>query len=216
MIETYPPDPLPLGIYEGKGGVWGEGASPPLPNLFPLSFKGEGEQGGEVRKDRCTMGWIVWEIFTAKWLQRAERGHEYIDDGDRFISLWIAFNGWMKGKFGENKTDRTLLNKTKELTEFSDSFNHLKQVNSCFKSNLEKLANYSVADMRNLKDRNLTYDGTFESLIEVLYRVRCNLFHGRKEITENKKDIELMSLSLKILLPLFKTYLSRNSIKRRK
>ena len=157
----------------------------------------------------CTMVWIVWEIFTDKWLQRAERGQEYIDDGDRFISLWIAFNGWMKGKFGENKKDRMLLNETKKLTEFSDSFNHLKRDNSCFRRNLEKLANYSVADMRNLKDRNLTYDGTFESLIEVLYLVRCNLFHGRKEINENKKDIELVSLSLKILLPLFKTYLSR-------
>jgi len=160
------------------------------------------------------MVWIVWEIFTNKWLQRAERGHEYIDDGDRFISLWIAFNGWMKGQFGENKTDRTLLDKTKGLTEFSDSFNHLKQADPSFRRNLEKLANYSVADMRNLKGRNLTYDGTFKSLIEVLYLVRCNLFHGRKEINENKKDIELVSLSLKILLPLFKTYLSRNSINR--
>lgn len=161
------------------------------------------------------MGWIVWEIFTDRWLQRAERGQRYIDDGDRFISLWIAFNGWMKGKFGENKTDRTLLNKTKELTEFGDSFNRLKGVNPCFRRNLGKLAKYSVADMRNLEDRNLTYNGTFESLIEVLYRVRCNLFHGRKDIDENKKDIELVSLSLKILLPLFKTYLSGNSINRR-
>jgi len=24
-----------LGIYEGKGGLWGEGASPPLLNLTP-------------------------------------------------------------------------------------------------------------------------------------------------------------------------------------
>jgi len=154
------------------------------------------------------MGWIVWEIFTNEWLQRAEREQEYVDDGDRFISLWISFNGWMKGRFGENKKDKSLLNKTKELTEFSDSFSHLKQVDSHFRSNLEKLANYSVADMRNLEDTNPKYDGTFESLIDVLYRVRCNLFHGRKEIRENKKDFELVSLSLKILLPLFKTYLS--------
>jgi len=34
-METYPPDPLPLGIYEGKGELRGEGAAPPLLNLSP-------------------------------------------------------------------------------------------------------------------------------------------------------------------------------------
>ncbi len=47
------------------------------------------------------MVWINWGIFTDRWLQRAKRGRVFIDDGDRFISLWIAFNGWMRGKFGE-------------------------------------------------------------------------------------------------------------------
>ncbi len=55
------------------------------------------------------MAWIIWEIFTERWLHRAERQQEFLDDGDRFISLWIAFNGWMKGRFGENKSDRTLM-----------------------------------------------------------------------------------------------------------
>lgn len=157
------------------------------------------------------MGWIVWKIFTAEWLRRAEREKsECVDDADRFISLWIAFNGWMKGEFGENELDRTLLDKTEELTEFNDSFNHLKQDDSSFRKNLEKLTNYPVANMQKPKIGSLTYDGTFKSLIEVLYRVRCNLFHGRKDINENEKDKELVSLSLKILLPLFKTYLFRN------
>jgi hypothetical protein len=154
------------------------------------------------------MAWIIWELFTNRWLQRAERGQEYIDDGDRFISLWIAFNGWMKGKFGEKKRDRALLDHTKALPEFIDIFNDLKLFNPDFSSNLERLASFTVIDMRNPKTTDLRYDGTFESLIEVLYRVRCNLFHGRKNVSDNNKDFELVSLSLKILLPLFKTYLT--------
>lgn len=157
------------------------------------------------------MVWITWGIFTSKWLERAERGRVYIDDGDRFISLWIAFNGWMKWKFGEQKTDRKLIERTKRLTEFKDIYNELKKHDPDFSANLGGLGNYSVADMRNLGDRDtlLTHDGTFDSLIEILYRVRCNLFHGRKEINEDRKDFELVSLSLKILLPLFKAYLSK-------
>ena len=50
------------------------------------------------------MAWINYEIFADKWLERAERRKVFVDDGDRFISLWIAFNGWMKGKYGEDKT----------------------------------------------------------------------------------------------------------------
>jgi len=45
-LGTYPPDPLPL-VREGGVKVR-EGASPPLKNLFPLSFEGEGDKGGEV------------------------------------------------------------------------------------------------------------------------------------------------------------------------
>ena len=52
-----------------------------------------------------------WEIFAERWLQRAERGRVFVDDGDRFISLWIAFNGWMKRIFGEAVNDTTLLHR---------------------------------------------------------------------------------------------------------
>ena len=155
------------------------------------------------------MVWIDWEAFTETWLQRAKRGQVSVDDGDRFISLWIAFNGWMKATFGERKRDEELLDSTKNLTEFSDVFNTLKQDNHDFRTNLNKLDSFTVGDMRypNNNSKNKTYDGTFKSLIDVLYQVRCNLFHGRKGT--DGKDFELVRLSLKILQPLFESYLSK-------
>ncbi len=155
------------------------------------------------------MGFVVWQIFTEKWLQRAERTQRCLDDGDRFISLWIAFNGWMKGEFGESQSDRDLIAKVKNSLAFKDIFVKLKNDSMEFRQNLRELSNYSVLDMRHMDDENRykRYDGSFKSLLEVIYQVRCNLFHGRKDVDEDRKDFELVSLSYNILLPLFKEYL---------
>lgn len=158
------------------------------------------------------MVWINWENFTEKWLQRAERGHRIIDDGDRFISLWIAFNGWMRGKFGEDVGDRNLIESVKQMQDFVELFNSFKIRDAIFKGKLDELERLSVVDMRfrNGREEIVRYDGTFVSLIEVIYQVRCNLFHGRKNIDEDKKDFKLVRLSYQILLPLFKEYLYRS------
>jgi len=154
------------------------------------------------------MTWVNYEIFTDKWLKRAEREKASIDDVDRFISLWIAFNGWMKGKYGENTRECYMIKKVKELRDMESVFTDLKEHNSCFAKDLNKLEQYTVANMRHINDesKNKRYDGTFESLIETIYQIRCNLFHGRKD-AEDKKDTELARLSYRILIPLFKEYL---------
>lgn len=153
------------------------------------------------------MPWINYDIFTDKWLERAQRRSECVDDGDRFISLWVAFNSWMRGKFGEYERDSTLIDKLKKYAEIKTVFNDLRRKDQYFSNNLQELSKYSVADMRGRKP-DKKYDGTFGSLIEVIYQVRCNLFHGRKDIDEDRKDFELVTLSYRILLPLFKEYLT--------
>jgi len=156
------------------------------------------------------MVWIVWEIFTNRWLQRAERKQVFVDDGDRFISLWIAFNGWMRGRFGEAIGDRNQIEAVKEIQDFKEVFNNLKTTDDKFRECLEKLSALPIVNMqfRNNQEVIYVYDGTFKSLIELIYQVRCNLFHGRKDITDDEKDIEAVSLAYQILLPLFKAYLS--------
>ena len=156
------------------------------------------------------MVWINWEYFTERWLGRAERGQEYIDDGDRFVSLWIAFNGWMKGKFGEAERDVTLVNRVKKSDDIRQIFEALRSDNSDFAELLQQLSIHTVADMRDLDNRNKIkrYNGTFDSFMDVIYLVRCNLFHGRKNIEEDNKDFELVRLSYRILLPLFRACLN--------
>lgn len=156
------------------------------------------------------MVWLNWEIFTRKWLERAERGREYIDNGDRFISLWIAFNGWMRGKFGEDLRDKSQIESVKKMSDFNQVFESLKQENLDFRECLDELKKIPVVNMqfKNNREKVYRYDGTFESLIELIYQVRCNLFHGRKDIEDDRKDIEMVGLAYRILLPLFKRYLS--------
>ncbi|MFC1955186.1 hypothetical protein ACFLWZ_01390 [Chloroflexota bacterium] len=89
-----------------------------------------------------------WEIFTDRWLQRAERGQVFVDDGDRFMSLWIAFNGWMRGRFGEAIGDRNQIESVKEMQDFKDVFNNLKTKDVKFRECLEKLEILPIVNMQ--------------------------------------------------------------------
>jgi hypothetical protein len=153
-----------------------------------------------------------WENFTYSWLERAERQHVQINDGDRFIWLWIAFNGWMRGKFGERVKDFSLISNLATSTEYNLIYKGLQNNQPDFKQLLNQLHRYEVIDMGHPDDptRIKRYDDSFLSLLNVLYQVRCNLFHGRKNPEEDNKDFELVVLSYKILLPLFKAFLGYN------
>ena len=153
---------------------------------------------------------IDYKWFTERWLERADRVNEEVDITDKFISLWIAFNGWMRRKFGEDKRDNFLIKSVIELNEIKNVFNDLKDKNS-FSENLGELGKFTVKNMRFPDDENneKKYDGSFKSLIWTIYNVRCNLIHGRKDPQENKKDLKLICISYNILKPLFNDYIEK-------
>ena len=146
--------------------------------------------------------------FIKEWIRRSDReeNKDFVDIGDKFISLWIAFNAWLKSQFGEKKCDRDLKNNLISFSPIESVFNEFKKDNK----ELAKLRNYRIKNMKFPEDelKKISYDGSFKSLIEVLYEIRCNLFHGRKDINDDEKDIKLVYLAYDILLPLFKKYLS--------
>jgi hypothetical protein len=170
---------------------------------------------------------IIWENFTKEWIKRSRRKWK-LDDGDKFISLWIAFNGWMRATYCEipvsqnhelpqkeihkMKQDRYQLNCVKVDSRLESTFNSLKDRKNSFSKRLQELRSYEVLDMRDIVNYQATtcYDGAFPSLIEVLYSVRCNLFHGRKNTEQNTRDLKLVTLSYHILYALFINYLKDN------
>lgn len=164
------------------------------------------------------MVWMVWDISTKGWLSRAERdARARLDNEDRFISLWIAFNGWIRGRYGDTHSDRALLDEVKHSDDLCDVFLAMRITDTGFRNSLLKLGEYTVTHMRYPEDpsKSLVYDGTFTSLMEVLYSVRCNVLHGRKDPSEDEKDILLVSLAYRILLPLFKQFLTQHKVTHR-
>ncbi len=155
------------------------------------------------------------DVFIREWLKRAERGeNEPVDDADRFISLWIAFNGWLKKEYGETTSDRKMIERAKGNKTLKEIFGELSDSDRGFKANLSQLMRYIVIDMRNPSDeqREKRCAGDFESFLETIYQIRCNLFHGRKNFEEDQKDKELVILALKLLRPLFKKHLENQSV----
>lgn len=158
-------------------------------------------------KERRPM--VSYDRFIPEWLRRADRGEVIIDDGDRFISLWIAFNGWLKKEYGENRREFQLIENVIDSNDMKAVFEKLKNGDGKFQESLNKLSCYRVINMRDEHNEAeyKQYDGNFSSLINTIYQIRCNLFHGRKNVDDNKRDSDLIGLALNILKPLFKEYL---------
>ena len=148
--------------------------------------------------------------FTKEWLKRASDSTRKIDKGDLFLCLWIAFNGWMKSQYNEQATDSCLIEKVKTNPDLKSIFSELEK--STLHNVLGELKGFTVLNMRypSNSSEEKVYDGTFESLIDVLYKIRCNLFHGRKNIEEDENDKKLVYLAYDILFPLFDLYNSRH------
>jgi hypothetical protein len=147
--------------------------------------------------------------FIREWLRRAEREKVRIDNADKFISLWIAFNAWLKKEYGEGTSDSVMIKRAKGNDGLKETFRELSASDRDFQKNLKELMKYTVIDMRDPENeqKEKRCIGDYKSFLDAVYQIRCNLFHGRKNVEENKKDEELVTLALKLLHPLFKKHI---------
>ncbi len=81
---------------------------------------------------------------------------------------------------------------------------------------LNKLTRIELFDIINMLDpqnkskykRVEPGEKEFSSLITAIYQIRCNLFHGRKDVSEKEgKDWELVCLAYDLLFPIFDSYM---------
>ena len=98
------------------------------------------------------------------------------------MCLWVCFNSIIRKKYGETLGDRTLINKAKEDRHWKSIFKKVWK-NPGFKQLFLELATYSIENMKDQHPRRIKEidNYSFEDLIEVVYQIRCNLFHGRKK-----------------------------------
>lgn len=75
------------------------------------------------------MAWIYYEALITDGLRRAEKQKRTVDTVDKFIGLWIAFNGWMKIKHGEDTKEWLMIKQVKQLSEMEFIYATLEEEN---------------------------------------------------------------------------------------
>lgn len=143
-----------------------------------------------------------------RWYKKSQQKNDNVFD--RFISLWIAFNAFYAGnnlKESEHKQLDLFQNANKVLfysiveknsTEFENFKKYIetKPQNTGFIQDLI----YPVGDEKNMKRyQNLKSLCEYQSCI---YQIRCNLFHGGKDIADaqDEKLVKLVLSTLSIFL----------------
>ncbi len=162
------------------------------------------------------------EQFTMTWFYRAmactsnidtnspQYGERHIDLADRFISLWICYNSILRESHGERLNDKQLIDAAGKDKDWEEILQR-KMGELCYY--LNELMKYTVKDMKSGNSITLN-SKEFEKLIQVIYQIRCNLFHGRKLPYEDKNsiDFKLIKLAHLILAPLVTEYLKSKDL----
>jgi len=148
---------------------------------------------------------ITREKLIIDWFKRSQKQRtKNFGIFDQFISLWFAFNSW--GTFvTKSDADWLMIRKLKTDRALLSSFGSLLS-NEDFRADVERLAEYSVLDMRPGHEHeqiNISNPEDFGQVLDTIYKIRCNLFHGQKSEI-NPHDRELVTLSFRILSDVFK------------
>lgn len=123
----------------------------------------------------------------------------------KFVFLWFCFNAWLAFK-SNRETDGNMINWLKR-NRSSDLYIAYQSIidSEADSTPIEELVNLSpiygeVSHQRLARraDIRINDKNDFDNLIEAIYRIRCNLFHGRKD-ADLRRDQELVQACGNIL-----------------
>jgi len=196
----------------------GESIVPDPPEIQCFKFTRLGEESGLDAVDLFTLTWFYRAFGLYQPIPRNEQrffSQRTVDVADRFISLWICFNSILKKHYGEELSDAEMIRRAKRDFENDRGTIKWKEyfATMCdheYRRNLEELTR--LLPVKNMK-KNTWIDLTNSSLIEVIYNIRCNLFHGRKDPSDTQnRDFQLIRLAFLLLAPLVIEYARKNDL----
>jgi len=154
---------------------------------------------------------MTYPTFTRKeliidWFKRSQkqRAREFTIY-DQFISLWLAFNSWGT-HLSKKDNDSEMLRWIKAHTDLPVIHKTLSKHDPEFLQRIKRLAQYTVLDMRpghEGKSKSISDLNSLDELLNIIYQIRCNLFHGQKSRID-PHDRELVELAFYILSKMFK------------
>jgi len=126
----------------------------------------------------------------------AERGYFDDDDFSKFIYYWVSFNCWLYTKTNE-VSDRKALKKLYKNQSLYSDFPILVEENNPL---LEKLLKVGPIENNRISKSSETIKNIkeFKEVMNLLYEIRCNLFHGCKLDTD-ERDKEVLEASTPVL-----------------
>jgi len=133
------------------------------------------------------------------WNSKAE---QETDIFSKFVFLWFCFNAWLSYESNRDN-DRDMINWLK------NAYNHpalcVAFENIRNSGVIDELVNLSpirgdLSQSRQDRRSNIEIrdNQDFQNIVEALYRIRCNLFHGRKD-ADDERDQKLVRACANIL-----------------
>jgi hypothetical protein len=124
---------------------------------------------------------------------------------DKFIALWISFNGYCT-ILSRSWQGTRMLEWVKNNSNFGERYEELLD-NDFDRQAVEELKSLCpVHDMRpGLEHNSKTIADVedFGEVMDVIYKIRCNLFHGSKDLA-NERDKKLAMLGYDVLMSIYK------------
>lgn len=123
--------------------------------------------------------------FIFQWYERYEMA-----EFDKFIYLWMSFNAWLtKYTRTKSKNDRDMIDEFKK----SDKSNYiqLRDNDPTLRSDVEWLCEHGVFNHRNDSLIKPKSADDFDAIVECIYTIRCNLFHGsyKRDIPNDRQTV---------------------------
>lgn len=138
------------------------------------------------------------------------RGEFYAENFNR---CWRAFDAYICSEFPNNQVGKRIEGFVKHFqswykTNYPDSFSDR------FRESIDILSQHSIKDMTpdskrpevSIKDKDV-----LKEVVDVIYRIRCNLEHGGKQMTEDK-NILLVENGFYLLYEILEKILVKESV----
>ena len=166
----------------------------------------------QQRRDRPV--YVSWDLFAKSCLRRSGKERTQLDDFDRFVWAWMAFNSWMKRDSVKDEFECKLVKKAWNDTEMKLVYDEVVARDNVA-CEVAELRPHTVRDMRpeHQNQEPKSFDGTYRSFVGFAYQVRCNLFHGAKNVEVDEKDKTLVQLCYRILYAVFSEYLAKKGLR---
>ena len=129
-------------------------------------------------------------------MQRARKDYVGLKPGlnrgdfyaDNFNRCWRAFDAYLNSEFPNNNVGKRIEDFVKHYeswykTNYPDGFS------SRFRESIDSLSKISVNDMTpdsKRKPVTIKNKNNLKEVIDVIYRIRCNLEHGGKQMSEDR------------------------------